>query len=196
MVKIPRKQNRIRKFIRKNPSRYLITSALPYVNNVPHLGNLIGCVLSADVFARYCRRTGKRTLFICGTDEHGTATEFKAQEEGLSPQEICDKYYVIHKKIYEWFGCSFDIFGRTSVRGHREITQNIFRMLDKNKYILADTLEQPFCRKCDKFLADRFVEGVCPHCGYLQARGDQCDQCGKLLNPTELLRPRCKSCGS
>ena len=104
--------------------KILITSALPYVNNVPHLGNIIGCVLSADAFARYCRSKGYDSLFICGTDEYGTATEAKAMEDGITPRELCDKYYALHKGIYEWFGISTDIFGRTSTPLHTQITVN------------------------------------------------------------------------
>ncbi len=174
----------------------LVTSALPYVNNVPHLGNIIGCVLSADVFARFCRSRGYDTLFICGTDEHGTTTEAKAIEEGVSPQEICDKYYKIHKDIYEWFGCSFDAFGRTSKPVHHRLTKEIFTELHKNGFVLKETVEQSYCGKCKRFLADRFIEGTCPHCGFEDARGDQCDSCGKLLTPTELKRPRCKLCST
>jgi methionyl-tRNA synthetase len=177
-------------------NKILVTSALPYVNNVPHLGNIIGCVLSADVFARFCRARGYDTLFICGTDEHGTATETKALEEGLTPKQICDKYFQIHKSIYEWFGCSFDAFGRTSTDTHKEITQSIFKRLLDNNFITKDSVEQPWCPKCDKFLADRFVTGTCPHCGYEGARGDQCQGCDKLLNPTELINPSCKVCGT
>lgn len=174
----------------------LVTSALPYVNNVPHLGNIIGCVLSADVFARFCRSRGYDTLFICGTDEHGTTTEAKAIEEGVSPQEICDKYYKIHKDIYEWFGCSFDAFGRTSKPIHHRLTKEIFTELHKNGFVLKETVEQSYCGKCKRFLADRFIEGTCPHCGFEDARGDQCDSCGKLLIPTELKKPRCKLCST
>jgi len=108
----------------------LITSALPYVNNVPHLGNIIGCVLSADVYARFCRSRGYETLYVCGTDEYGTATENKAREEGITPQEICDKYHVIHKAIYDDFNISFDIFGRTSIPEQTEVAQSIFNDLD------------------------------------------------------------------
>ncbi len=176
--------------------KILITSALPYVNNVPHLGNIIGCVLSADVFARFCRLKGYETLYISGTDEHGTATETRALEEGLTPKEICDKYYKIHKEIYDWFGCSFDAFGRTSTKVHGEVTQAIFKRLLDNGFITKGELEQTYCPKCDKFLADRFVEGTCPHCGYERARGDQCENCSKLLNPVELVNSRCKVCGS
>ncbi|XP_004647061.1 methionine--tRNA ligase, cytoplasmic isoform X1 [Octodon degus] len=174
----------------------LITSALPYVNNVPHLGNIIGCVLSADVFARYSRLRQWNTLYLCGTDEYGTATETKAMEEGLTPQEICDKYHVIHADIYHWFNISFDIFGRTTTPQQTKITQDIFQRLLTRGFILQDTVEQLRCERCARFLADRFVEGVCPFCGYEEARGDQCDKCGKLINAIELKKPQCKVCRS
>ncbi|MGA2975922.1 MAG: methionine--tRNA ligase [Spirochaetia bacterium] len=175
--------------------RRLITSALPYVNNIPHLGNLIQ-VLSADVFARYCRLAGYETLYICGTDEYGTATETKALEEGITPRELCDRYHAIHRDIYSWFNVSFDRFGRTSVPVHTEITQHIFTKLHENGYINERVLSQPYCEKDQRFLADRYVLGTCPYCKYPDARGDQCEQCGKLLDPTELIDPRCSVCGS
>jgi methionyl-tRNA synthetase len=175
--------------------RRLITSALPYVNNVPHLGNLIQ-VLSADVFARFCRLRGYDTLYICGTDEYGTATETKALEEGVSPRELCDRFFVVHRDIYAWFGIAFDKFGRTSAPEHTEITQSIFLDLDKKGYIQQQTIEQLHCDSCGRFLADRYVRGVCPSCGYEGARGDQCENCGKLLEPTELKNPQCSTCGS
>ncbi|MFH1072093.1 MAG: class I tRNA ligase family protein, partial [Nanoarchaeota archaeon] len=180
----------------KKRKRILITSALPYVNNVPHLGNIIGCVLSADVFSRYCKLKGYDSLYVCGTDEHGTATETKAIEEGLTPQEICDKYYAIHKDIYAWFNISFDIFGRTTTQEHTEITQEIFLKLHKNGFIKEEKLAQLYCSKDRKFLADRYVEGECPRCTYPNARGDQCEQCGHLLNAVELINPKCKLCGT
>jgi methionyl-tRNA synthetase len=113
-------------YVKPNEDNILITSALPYVNNVPHLGNLIGCVLSADVYARFSRLMGKNTLYICGTDEYGTATETKALEEKCTPQELCDKFHKIHKEIYDWFDIDFDYFGRTSTEVHSKITQDIF----------------------------------------------------------------------
>ncbi|XP_062931339.1 methionine--tRNA ligase, cytoplasmic isoform X1 [Cynocephalus volans] len=174
----------------------LITSALPYVNNVPHLGNIIGCVLSADVFARFARLRQWNILYLCGTDEYGTATETKAMEEGLTPQEICDKYHVIHADIYRWFNISFDFFGRTTTPQQTKITQDIFQRLLARGFVLQDTVEQLRCERCARFLADRFVEGVCPFCGYEEARGDQCDKCGKLINAIELKKPRCKVCQS
>ncbi|KAM7328282.1 hypothetical protein ACRRTK_012374 [Alexandromys fortis] len=174
----------------------LITSALPYVNNVPHLGNIIGCVLSADVFARYSRLRQWNTLYLCGTDEYGTATETKAMEEGLTPQQICDKYHAIHADIYRWFNISFDTFGRTTTPQQTKITQDIFQRLLTRGFVLQDTVEQLRCEHCARFLADRFVEGVCPFCGYEEARGDQCDKCGKLINAIELKKPQCKVCRS
>ncbi|XP_038170388.1 methionine--tRNA ligase, cytoplasmic [Arvicola amphibius] len=174
----------------------LITSALPYVNNVPHLGNIIGCVLSADVFARYSRLRQWNTLYLCGTDEYGTATETKAMEEGLTPQQICDKYHAIHADIYRWFNISFDTFGRTTTPQQTQITQDIFQRLLTRGFVLKDTVEQLRCEQCARFLADRFVEGVCPFCGYEEARGDQCDKCGKLINAIELKKPQCKVCRS
>ncbi|KAH0885249.1 hypothetical protein HID58_061345 [Brassica napus] len=194
----------------------LITSALPYVNNVPHLGNIIGCklnptlhsfisssdliacgrVLSADVYARYCRLRGYNAIYICGTDEYGTATETKALEENCTPKEICDKYHAIHKEVYDWFDISFDKFGRTSTPEQTEVCQAIFKKLFENNFLSENTMQQLYCDTCQKFLADRLVEGSCPfpECNYDSARGDQCEKCGKLLNPTELKDPRCKVC--
>ncbi|XP_060212780.1 methionine--tRNA ligase, cytoplasmic-like isoform X1 [Lycium barbarum] len=174
----------------------LITSALPYVNNVPHLGNIIGCVLSADVFARYCRIRGYNAIYMCGTDEYGTATETKALEDNCSPKQICDKYHAIHKEVYKWFDISFDEFGRTSTPQQTEVCQAIFKKLRENDCLSENTMQQLYCDTCKKFLADRLVEGNCPTpgCNYDSARGDQCEKCGKLLNPTELLDPRCKVC--
>jgi methionyl-tRNA synthetase len=168
--------------------RRLVTSALPYVNNIPHLGNLIQ-VLSADVFSRYCRQAGFETLYICGTDEYGTATETKALEEGITPKELCDRFHVIHRDIYQWFGIAFDKFGRTSAPEQTEITQQMFLDLDANGFIVEQTIEQLFLPSKQMFLADRYVRGTCPSCGYKEARGDQCESCGKLLEPTELLGP-------
>ncbi|CAN0875335.1 Probable methionine--tRNA ligase [Linum grandiflorum] len=174
----------------------LITSALPYVNNVPHLGNIIGCVLSADVFARYCRLRGYNAIYICGTDEYGTATETKALEEKCSPKEICDKYHAIHREVYKWFNISFDEFGRTCTPQQTEVCQSIFKKLLENNWLSENTMQQPYCDTCTRFLADRFVEGTCPTegCNYDSAGGDQCDKCQKVYNPAELKDPKCKVC--
>ncbi|KAK9352191.1 tRNA synthetases class I (M)-domain-containing protein [Lipomyces doorenjongii] len=181
---------------KEDQENILITSALPYVNNVPHLGNIIGSVLSADVFSRYCKARGCNALFICGTDEYGTATETKALEEGVTPKELCDKYHVIHKEVYDWFNIKFDKFGRTTTPLQTEIAQDIFMGLYDNGYLEEQSMTQLYCEQHAGFLADRFVEGTCPRCGYDDARGDQCDSCGNLLNPFELINPRCKIDGS
>ncbi len=175
--------------------RRLITSALPYVNNVPHLGNLIQ-ILSADVFARFCRSRGYETLYVCGTDEYGTATETRAQEEHKTPRQLCDYYHALHKDIYRWFHIAFDHFGRTSTPQQTDITQDIFLGLDKNGYITEHSSRQLYCPSCARFLADRYVRGSCPKCGYADARGDQCESCGSLLEPSELQTPRCSTCGA
>ncbi|EFC50478.1 predicted protein [Naegleria gruberi] len=174
----------------------LITSALPYVNNYPHLGNIVGAVLSADVFSRYCKQKGYNTLYICGTDEYGTATETKAFQEKTTPEAICAKYYQLHKQVYEWFDIDFDHFGRTSTKQQTEIAQDIFLKLHQNGFLTEKTIEQLYDEESKTFLADRFVKGTCPTCLYEDARGDQCDKCGKLLNPTELINPRSTTTGS
>ncbi len=176
-------------------NRRLITAALPYVNNIPHLGNIIQS-LSGDVFARFCRSRGYDTLYICGVDEYGTATETKALEENKTPRELCDFYYGEHKKIYDWFHINFDKFGRTSNEECTEITQSLFEDLDKAGYITENVNKQLYCPKCQRFLADRYVNGTCPKCGSVKARGDQCDECGSLLDPIELKDPKCSVCGS
>lgn len=180
----------------KGRRNILVTSALPYVNNVPHLGNIIGSTLSADVYARFCRQKGYNTIYICGTDEYGTATETKAMAEGTTPQEICDRFHKVHAQVYEWFEISFDHFGRTTTPEQTDIAQDIFHNIRKNEYLIEEESQQLYCEKDSRFLADRLVEGECPHCHYNDARGDQCDGCGQLLNPTELIKPRCQSCGT
>ncbi|KAI8459062.1 tRNA synthetases class I (M)-domain-containing protein [Phakopsora pachyrhizi] len=176
----------------------LITSALPYVNNAPHLGNIIGSVLSADVFARYCR-TGpepSQVLFISGTDEYGTTTETKALEEGLSPMDLCNKYHKVHKDSYDWFDIAFDYFGRTTNTKQTEICQEIFEALYNNGHLNEHEMEQVYCEKDSRFLADRFVEGTCPKCGAGGARGDQCDTCCQTLDAIDLIDKKCKICAS
>jgi len=189
-----------------NRRNIMITSALPYVNNVPHLGNVIGCVLSADVFARYARIKGYNCIYICGTDEYGTATETKAMQENAdlyksdvrqACKAVCDKYFALHREVYEWFQISTDHFGRTSTQEQTQIVHEIFHDLDRNGMWIEKDVEQLFSPKLDKFLADRFVEGTCPkpNCAYEDARGDQCDKCGSLINAIDLIDPRCKFTG-
>ena len=176
-------------------NRRLITAALPYVNNIPHLGNIIQS-LSGDVFARFCRSRGYDTLYVCGVDEYGTATETKALEEKKDPRSLCNHYYQEHTKIYKWFNINFDKFGRTSNPQCTEITQSLFNDLDAAGLIKEHVNKQLYCPHCNMFLADRYVDGTCPKCGYEKARGDQCDKCGSLLDPIELKEPHCHTCGS
>ncbi|MGV8169146.1 MAG: methionine--tRNA ligase [Candidatus Nanoarchaeia archaeon] len=179
----------------KVKKKIMVTSALPYVNNVPHLGTMV-CIISADVYTRFLRMKGEDVISILGTDEHGTTTEAIAMKMGLTPKEATDHFFKIHKEVYEWFLCSFDCFGRTSSKENVEITQDIFLKLHKNGFIVEKEEEQMFDEEAKKFLSDRFIEGECPHCGFNDARGDQCDNCGKLLNPVELKNPRSKLTGT
>ncbi|CAD6943827.1 unnamed protein product [Tilletia caries] len=180
----------------KDQKNILITSALPYVNNHPHLGNIIGSTLSADVYARYSRSRNRNTLYICGTDEYGTATETKALEDGVTPQELCDKYHALHRKAYTWFEIGFDHFGRTTTPQQTTIAQDIFLKLHNNGFLEEKMVTQLYCESDKRYLADRYVEGICPKCGYDDARGDQCDKCGQLLDAIDLIKPRCKTCSS
>ncbi|MFA5931395.1 MAG: methionine--tRNA ligase [archaeon] len=176
--------------------RVLVTSALPYVNNIPHLGNLVGSVLGADAFSRFKRLEGNEVLFVLGTDEHGTTAEAKAIEEGLTPRQLVDKYFLIHKSVYEWFNASANCLGRSSSKENAEITKHIFLALYKNGYLKEKIITQLYSEKSKKFLSDRFVEGECPLCHAKGARGDQCDSCGNLLDPMDLINPISKIDGS
>jgi methionyl-tRNA synthetase len=174
----------------------LITAALPYVNNKPHLGNIIGCVLSADSFSRFSRLMNKNILFVGGTDEYGTATETTAREQGITPRELCNINFEEHKKIYEWFNISFDCFGRTSTNdpsneswAQTEITWDIYKKLVENGYVESKKERCLFCEEINSFVSDRFVVGQCYLCGYNKANGDQCDECSKLLEATKLINP-------
>ena len=177
-------------------SKILITSALPYVNGVPHLGHLVGCLLPSDVYARYMRMMGHEVLYVCGTDEHGTPSEVGAAKEGMDVADYCLKYHNRHKEAYDAFNLSFDYFGRTSSEQNREITYHIFEQLDKNGLIEEESIKQIFSIDDNRFLHDRYVTGTCPHCGYDKARGDQCENCTKVLDPTELINPRSTISGS
>lgn len=179
-----------------NMSRILITSALPYVNGIPHLGHMAGCLLPSDVYARYQRMLGNEVLYIGGTDEHGTPSEVGAAKENISVEEYCTKYHKRHKDVYEKFNLSFDFFGRTSTPQNQEIVNHIFAQLDKNGFIEEKTIKQVFSIDDDRFLPDRYITGTCPHCGYDKARGDQCENCTRVLEPTELINPRSTISGS
>ena len=177
-------------------SKTLVTSALPYVNGVPHLGHMVGCLLPSDVYARFMRMMGNEVLYIGGTDEHGTPSEVGAAKEGISVEEYCNGYHQRHKKTYEDFELSFDCFGRTSSDANKEMVYHIFEALDKNGMIEERTIKQIYSIDDERFLPDRYVTGTCPHCGYEKARGDQCENCTKVLDPTDLINPRSTISGS
>ena len=171
-------------------TRILITSALPYVNGVKHIGNLIGSLLPADVHARFRRQIGDDVLFICGTDEHGTPAELGAIQAGADVRTFCDGQHAIQADIYRRFGLSFDHFGRSSAPQNHALTQHLYRRLDAAGLIEERGLRQIWSNVDQRFLPDRYVLGTCPHCGFEPARGDQCDGCGTLIDPTELIDPR------
>ena len=171
-------------------ARHLITSALPYINGVKHLGNLVGSMLPADVYARYLRSRGHDVLAICATDEHGTPAELAAAEAGQSVQAYCDEQYEIQRTLGEGFGLSWDWFGRTSRPQNHELTNHFARALESNGYLEERSIKQVYSPSEDRFLPDRYVTGTCPNCGFERARGDQCENCGKLLDPTDLINPK------
>lgn len=177
-------------------SKVLITSALPYINGVPHLGHMVGCLLPSDIYARYMRMLGNEVLYIAGTDEHGTTSEVGALKEGMDVQAYCDMYHARHAQTYKDFNLSFDYFGRTSSPQNQKATYHIFEQLDKNGFIEERTIKQVYSVDDQMFLADRYITGTCPYCGYEKARGDQCENCTKVLEPTDLINPKSSVSGS
>lgn len=177
-------------------ARHLITSALPYINGIKHLGNMVGSMLPADVYARFLRQTGRETLYICATDEHGTPAELGAKELGLPVDTFCAQQHDAQKAVYDGFGLSFDYFGRSSSPENREITQHFARQLKANGFIEERAIRQVFSITDDRFLPDRYIVGTCPHCGYDKARGDQCENCTRVLDPTDLIDARSAISGS
>ncbi len=177
-------------------SKILVTSALPYINGVPHLGHMVGCLLPSDVYARYMRMMGNEVLYVVGTDEHGTTSEVGALKAGMDVQAYCDMNHDRHYRTYKDFELSFDYFGRTSSEQNKEMTYHIFEQLDKNGFIEERTVKQIYSIDDKMFLADRYITGTCPHCGYDKARGDQCENCTKVLEPTDLIDARSTISGS
>lgn len=176
--------------IMNKPKRYTITAALPYTNGPIHIGHLAGVYVPADIYARYLRLKGHDVAFVCGSDEHGVPITIKAKKEGVSPQDIVDKYHAIIKQSFEGFGISFDNYSRTSAKIHHETASEFFKTLyDKGEFI-EETNEQLYDEKANQFLADRFVTGTCPKCGNEEAYGDQCENCGTSLNATDLINPK------
>ncbi|GAU66580.1 methionyl-tRNA synthetase [Streptomyces sp. NBRC 110611] len=177
-------------------ARHLITSALPYINGIKHLGNMVGSMLPADVYARYLRQRGHDVLYICATDEHGTPAELAAKEAGQSVAEFCGEQHGKQKAIYDGFGLEFDHFGRSSSPENVELTQHFARKLHENGFIEERAIRQVYSNADERFLPDRYIVGTCPHCGYDKARGDQCENCTRVLDPTDLIDARSAISGS
>ena len=174
----------------ENPKRYTITAALPYTNGPIHIGHLAGVYVPSDIYARYLRMQGKDVAFMCGSDEHGVAISMKAKKEGITPQEVIDKYDGIIRQSFIDFGISFDNYSRTSAKIHHETAQDFFKKLyDKGDFV-EEVTDQLYDAKADQFLADRFVTGTCPKCDNPEAYGDQCEKCGSTLNATDLINPK------
>ena len=176
--------------------RHLITSAIPYINGVKHLGNLVGSQLPADLFARYQRAKGNEVLFLCATDEHGTPAELAAEKAGKPIAEYCDEMHTIQSKLATGFRLSFDHFGRSSSQQNHKLTQHFAAKLSERGLVKEITEKQVFSNQDQRFLPDRYIEGTCPNCGFEEARGDQCDNCTKQLQPNELINPRSTISGS
>lgn len=176
--------------------KVLVTTAWPYANGPLHLGHVAGCYLPADIFVRYHRMIGSEAIMVSGTDEHGTPISVRAEVEKTTPRAIVDKYYKVIAQSLEALGCSYDLFTRTTTENHHKTVQAFFLKLYEKGYIYKKSMLLPFCTNCKKFLPDRYVEGKCPRCGAEGARGDQCDACGRTLEPLELIDPYCKHCGS
>src|SRR5674476_303581 len=173
----------------KNFKRYLVTSALPYANGPIHIGHLAGVYIPSDIYTRYLRMKGVDVISVCGSDEHGVPITLKARKEGVSPQEIVDRYHSLNKKAFEDFGIAFDIYSRTSNKVHYETASGFFRTLYDKGEFTEKTSEQYYDEEAGCFLADRYIMGTCPHCGNENAYGDQCEKCGTSLSPNELINP-------
>lgn len=180
----------------QDPKRYTITAALPYTNGPIHIGHLAGVYVPSDIYARFLRLQGKDVAFICGSDEHGVAISMKAKKEGITPQEVIDKYHAIIKQSFEDFGVSFDNYSRTSAKVHHDTASEFFRKLYDAGQFIEEVTAQLYDEQAGQFLADRFVTGTCPKCGNEEAYGDQCEKCGSSLNATDLINPKSTITGS
>jgi methionyl-tRNA synthetase len=176
--------------------RILIAVAWPYADGPLHLGHIAGAYLPADIFARYHRIKGNEVLMVSGSDQHGTPITIKAEQEGKKPSEIATKYHQQFLDSWQKLGISFDLFTATETANHAKVSQNIFLTLLERGYIYKSTVSQPFCPHCQRFLPDRYIEGTCPYCSAVGARGDQCDECGRPINPSELTDPHCRLCSA
>ena len=176
--------------------KIFIGVAWPYANGSLHLGHIAGCYLPADIFARYNRMKGRDVLMVSGSDEYGTPITITAEKEKTTPQTIVDRYNKEHTENVRQLDISFDLFTRTTTENHEKIVQDVFSTLYEKGYIYKKNVDAFYCNSCNRFLPDRYVEGTCPYCDNEKTRGDQCDECGKILDSQELLDVKCKICGS
>ncbi len=176
-------------------SRILVCSAWPYASGIPHLGNLVSSLLSGDVFARYYRLRGKDVVYVSGTDAHGTKIEFEARKLGITPLELATRTHTKICEILDAFGIAFDNYTTTECDTHKRFVRDIYLDMEKSGYIKTQLESRAYCKRCQRFLADRFISGTCPRCGFPSALGDQCDSCGSILEPEELVSPTCSFCG-
>jgi methionyl-tRNA synthetase len=186
----------IYKVLEKSFKRFTVTAALPYANGPVHIGHLAGCYIPSDIYVRYLRAQGKDVKFICGSDEHGVAITIKAKKEGITPQQVIDKYHKMMGDSFKEFGISFDIYSRTSSPIHHETASEFFTNLYDKGMFQEETTDQYFDAEANQFLADRYITGTCPNCGNESAYGDQCEKCGSTLNPTDLINPKSTLSGS
>ncbi|HIM48504.1 MAG TPA: methionine--tRNA ligase, partial [Dehalococcoidia bacterium] len=173
------------------PERIFIGVAWPYANGPLHLGHVAGCYLSADIFARYHRAKGNEVLMVSGSDSHGTPITVRAEAEGVTPEEILNRYHPQFVDSWDKLGISFDLFTSTHTENHQEVVHDLFSVLLERGYLYEQAMLLAYCPDCQRFLPDRYVNGTCPHCGFERARGDQCDNCGRTLDPQDLIQPRC-----
>ncbi len=176
--------------------KILVAVAWPYANGSIHIGGVAGVYLPADIFARYHRMKGNDVLMVSGSDAHGTPVTLTAEARGVSPETVYSEYQTEMLDGWRRLGISYDLFTTTHTDNHAEVTQDIFLRLHEKGYLYTQTTSQPFCEKDARFLADRYVEGTCPHCGKPGARGDQCDSCGRTLDPQDLIDMVCRTCGT
>lgn len=175
--------------------RLLVNAALPYANNSLHLGHIAGAYLGADIFVRYNRMIGNEVMFICGSDEYGTAITIKADQEKVTPSELSERFHLEHRKAFEDLDIRFDLFSRTTNPVHHQTVKEIFLELLNAGYLEKRSMNSPYCHTCKRFMPDRYITGKCPRCGFEEARGDQCENCGKILDPQELIDPKCSVSG-
>jgi len=182
--------------VNEQAEKLLVTAALPYANGPLHVGHLAGAYIPADVYVRYQRLKGADILFVCGSDEHGVPITIRADQEGITPKEVVDRYHAIISESFRKMEICFDNYSRTSLPLHHKISQEFFLTLNRKGFVKEQSVQQYYCSTCNRFLPDRFIEGECPHCHRQEARGDQCEACGRWLEPELLINPKCKVCES